>query len=184
MVRDTGRESKWGEPWHSAVISGQSFSLLQYTFRTIKSPFLTHSLSSEDLKAGHITWPHLAAAQENTHTHALWSQISPPPQEVCAQSGKWCVASWSHRLLHVPVATVRVIQSSILMKNTGFWDVTTFGSFKNQSSGGRHCHRYQGEKNQQTRNTLLITCSYLADSFHHDDGGDPFPRNVGSYKSQ
>jgi hypothetical protein len=90
MVRDTGMVSKWGEPWHDAVVSGQSFSLLQYIFRTIKSRFLTHSLSSEDLKAGDITWPHLAVAQENTHTHTLWSKRSPPSQEVCAQSGEWC----------------------------------------------------------------------------------------------
>jgi hypothetical protein len=84
MVRDTGRVSKWGEPWHGTVVSGQSFSLLQYIFRTIKSRFLSHSLSSEDLKAGHITWPHLAVAQENIHTHTLWSKRSPHSQEVCA----------------------------------------------------------------------------------------------------
>jgi hypothetical protein len=46
---------------------------------------------------------------------------------------------------------------------------------------------HQGEKNRQARNNLSSNKQhdtlFLADSFHHDDGGSTSYQNVGSYKN-
>jgi hypothetical protein len=60
--------------------------------------------------------------------------------------------------------------TAVAIKNAVFWDVTPCGSCKIQRFGVMH-RRYHREGTP-------------ADSFHPDDGGDAFLRNVGSYKSQ
>jgi hypothetical protein len=65
-----------------------------------------------------------------------------------------------------------VTQTKIMMKNAGFLDVTPCVSGKNRLFGTAYRLHHQGGKNGE-----------LADSCHPDDGGDTFPRNVGSYKS-
>jgi hypothetical protein len=57
------------------------------------------------------------------------------------------------------------------MKNVVAWNVTRCGSCKNRRFVGMYRLHHPVEENE------------LADSFHRDEGGNTFLRNVGYYKS-
>jgi hypothetical protein len=66
------------------------------------------------------------------------------------------------------------------MKNAVFSNVTPCGSCENQSFGGTYRLHHQGEKNRRARTNVIRSD---LESFHPDDGGDTFLRNIGSHKS-
>jgi hypothetical protein len=74
------------------------------------------------------------------------------------------------------------------IKNAVFWDGVPCGSCQNRRFGGPRLH-LQGGKDQRTRNSvrsLLVTANAFPSSLftlHPEDGGDTFPRNVGSSKT-
>jgi hypothetical protein len=63
-----------------------------------------------------------------------------------------------------------------------FWDMTPRRSCKNWRFGSTYHLHLQGDKIQRARNNVSSN-QQLVDSFHPDDGGETFLRNVGSYKS-
>jgi hypothetical protein len=95
--------------------------------------------------------------------------------------------------------------SAVTMKNVIFLDVTSCGSCKRRHFGGTYRLHLQSENNQRTRNSLSVVskCSTLRrihsyirkeviewdilhgghDYFYHEDEGDKFLRNFGSYRN-
>jgi heterodisulfide reductase subunit C len=74
---------------------------------------------------------------------------------------------------------------AVTMKNIVLWYFTPCSSCMNRCFGGMDHLLHQSDRNRRARQILLVTSnrSTLAISCQHDDGGDTFLRNVGSYNS-
>jgi hypothetical protein len=43
---------------------------------------------------------------------------------------------------------------AVTIKNAIFWDITPYGSCKNQRFGGTYCHHHKGDKNLRAKNNI------------------------------
>jgi hypothetical protein len=103
-----------------------------------------------------------AIAEGEGSAHTLEGRHMPSVRWVDAWQDNSCdISHWSNCVLigcisnSVQKSHVRFdVFTTVTMKNAIFWDVTPYGSCKNQHFGGTYCLHHQGDRNWWVRNNV------------------------------